>query len=173
MSIESLLKCSSQLGVSPVSFLTNLAGDVVKIPPEPAVALALGRRPRQQPSERKPFHLAGARQVLKATLKRKKPPSLYAVARRLGCTPSILQKKLPELSRAISARYLEYRKAQGQRTRERLIAEVREVTLQLHEGGQYPSQPKVMSRLRQPGSIRNLEVHRTWRETLRELGYVR
>ena len=98
------------------------------------------------------------------------PPSMREVARRLGYSVQVLCRHFPEMCRAISVRYSAYRTHRRDETVRRIGGEVRSAVLRLHTQGEYPSQRKVRSLLGKPHDMLRKEVHKIWRETLRELG---
>jgi hypothetical protein len=99
------------------------------------------------------------------------PPSLRAVARRLGETLPYLRRRLPDLCRAISDRHQRYQRGRGSQSRQRLRDEVRQATHRVHAQGLYPSAHRIARLLSQPGAIRSRAARDAWREVLRELGW--
>ena len=99
------------------------------------------------------------------------PPPLSHVAKKLGYDHSFLYKHLPELCRAISVRFEEYRTEQCEAKKRLLIREVRQATLKIHSQGIYPSQLRVRNLLAKPSSIRIPEALAAWHTTLKELGW--
>jgi AcrR family transcriptional regulator len=98
------------------------------------------------------------------------PPSMREVARRLGYSVQVFNRHFPEMCRAISERYMAYRRRRRDETKRQICDEVRSAVLRLHAQGEYPSQRKVRNLLRKPHDMLRKEVHKVWRETLRELG---
>jgi hypothetical protein len=99
------------------------------------------------------------------------PPPMSRVAKKLGYDHSFLHKHLPELCRAISARFEKYRAEQREEKKSLLLREVRQVTLEIHAQEVYPSQVRVRNLLARPGSIRVPEALDMWHATLKELGW--
>jgi len=99
------------------------------------------------------------------------PPPMSRVAKKLGYDHSFLHKHLPELCRAISARFEKYRAEQREKKKHLLLREVRQATLEIHAQGVYPSQVRVRNLLSRPGSIRVPEALAMWHTTLKELGW--
>ena len=99
------------------------------------------------------------------------PPSMREIARRLGVHHSFLLQQLPELCRAISARYLAYRQEKGATKRRGLCDEVRQAVYEVHGWGLYPSASRVAALISQPGFIRDHEARAAWQEALRDLGW--
>jgi 2'-5' RNA ligase len=71
---------------------------------------------------------------------------------------------------AVSSRYREYRRKMREERRRKILEEVREVTINMHASGVYPSQERVRLLLAKPGSIKEFGALAVWHETLRELG---
>jgi transcriptional regulator with XRE-family HTH domain len=119
------------------------------------------------------FHIEKLKRTLEAELQSDEypPPPMSRVAKKLGYDHSFLYKHLPELCRAISARFERYRAEQCEAKKRLLIREVRQATLEIHSQGIYPSQLQVRNLLAKPGSIRIPEALATWHATLKELGW--
>lgn len=119
------------------------------------------------------FHLERFKRALEAELQSDEYPPLpmSRVAKKLGYDHSFLYKHLPELCRAISARFEKYRAERSEEKKCLLIREVRQATLEIHSRGIYPSQLQVRNLLAKPGSIRIPEALATWHATLKELGW--
>jgi hypothetical protein len=98
---------------------------------------------------------------------------MRAVASDLGYDASHLCKHFPELCKAISAKYLEYKQLHKAERVEALRHKVRRVTLLLHEQVMYPSHRLMKSELDTPRLMYEPEAIRTWHEMLRQLGYER
>ena len=112
------------------------------------------------------------RQPLEAVLQDPEdpPPSLKEVARRLDADSDQLQRYLPDLSRAISARYDDAMKAMRVKRVQRICDEVRGAVYKIHVQGRYPSMNAVRKRLKAPHVFREPEMLAVWRETMKELG---
>jgi hypothetical protein len=93
------------------------------------------------------------------------------VAKKIGYDHSFLHKHLPQLCRAISSKFEKYRAEQCEEKKRLLLREVRQVTMELHAQGVYPSQVRVRNSLTKPGSIRVSEALAMWHATLKELGW--
>jgi len=68
-----------------------------------------------------------------------------------------------------SAKFEKYRAEQREEKKRLLLREVRQVTLEIHAQGVYPSQVRVRNLLARPGSIRVPEALAIWHATLKEL----
>ena len=99
------------------------------------------------------------------------PPPMSRVAKKLGYDHSFLYRHLPGLCRAISDKFEKYRAEQREEKKRLLLLEVRQVTLEIHAQGVYPSQVRVRNLLARPGSIRVPEALAMWHTTLKELGW--
>jgi TniQ len=119
------------------------------------------------------FSVERLRSVLEAELQSGTypPPTMSHVAKKLGYDHSFLHKHLPELCRAISARFEKYRAERREEKKRQLVCEVRRVTLEIHARGLYPSQVRVRNALARPASIRVPEALAAWHATLRDLGW--
>jgi len=73
--------------------------------------------------------------------------SLPVAGQRIGFHPSYLRQLCPEECAALGSRYLRWRHEASQLRKARLIEEVREIVLQLHTQGEYPSVTRVASLL--------------------------
>jgi len=99
------------------------------------------------------------------------PPSMREVADNLGYDHSHLLKRLPDLCRAISARYLAYQAQKRQERVQREYDEIRQAVLSLHEQGRYPSSRQVKYLLTRHGVLHNPEAYATWKSLVKELGW--
>ena len=122
---------------------------------------------------RRPFGKENLRQDLEAVLANDElpPPSMCKIARQVGYAHATLHHHFPDLCRAISARYMAYRKQQGEQKRQQLCEEVRQAVAQIHARGIYPSGARVASLLSVPGSILHPDAQAVWHQLLRELGW--
>ena len=169
--IPQLLSICERLGVSLTDLLTapasTLASAAVNLPPVTLV----------------PGPVRGSRAAQAAALKRVRadlqrivnagttpPPSFRETCARLGHAKPVLYRNFPDLCRAISARWLAWRRNGGAERRERLTREVREVATRLHGNGVDPSTLNVARALAQPGAIRDQTARLALRETRERLG---
>lgn len=98
------------------------------------------------------------------------PPSMTDIVEQLDYTESALRKHFPELCTAISARYINYRKAKKAESIEQICNEIRQIICDLHAQGIYPSSSKVSTILGNSHTMRVEEFRKTWNDTLRQLG---
>jgi AraC-like DNA-binding protein len=122
---------------------------------------------------RKRFDVQLLRRDLEAILEEQLEPfpSLQEVARRLGTSISALHRHCPGLCSNIVARHIEYIQACKRKRAEEIASEIRQVALQIHSEGAYPSYDRVAARLARVGCLRNAEAREVWRQQLRELGF--
>lgn len=165
-----LLRVCYRLGTTPLAFLLDDATAATVTEGGQAVPPQL---PWPSRAGRRRFDTAKTRSALEAVLASDEspPPSMREIARRLGTHHSFLLQQLPDLCRAISARYLAHRREQGATKRRRLCAEIRQAVHEVHRWGLYPSASRVASLTSQPGFIRDCEARATWQEALQELGW--
>jgi TniQ len=96
------------------------------------------------------------------------PPSLKAVARRLGGDPASLKTYHPVPSQAISARYAAYMSAKKQTTEQQHCAEVQKAVHQLIEQNIPPTGRNVALILSKPGILRSSVMREARRVAIRE-----
>jgi transcriptional regulator GlxA family with amidase domain len=99
-----------------------------------------------------------------------KPPPMTEVAKRLGRDKRVLRRRFPELCRAISAQYLEYKKEARTERIKRCCEEVQQVVKKLHTQGIYPSEAHVSKILARPGCFRDKEVRAALQKARHQLG---
>lgn len=97
-------------------------------------------------------------------------PSLEQVARTLGRDRRTIIRHLPELCRAIAARYLHQRQAGKLQAIAQCCQEVRQAILELHEKGVYPSEGRIAELLTRPGLLRYKEARKALYAARQELG---
>ena len=100
----------------------------------------------------------------------KPPPPMTEVAKRLGRDKRVLRRRFPELCRAISAQYLEYKKEARTERIKQCCEEVQQVVKKLHTQGIYPSEAHVSKILARPGCFRDKEVRAALQEARHQLG---
>ena len=171
-----LLRVCYRLGTRPLSFLLDEAtaaalDDAMAV--EGSDRAAPWQLPQRPGSGRRRFDAAKMRALLESVLAGDEapPPSMREVARRLGTHHSFLLKKLPELCRTISARYLAYQRKTGAQKRRRLCAEIQQAVHEVHGWGLYPSASRIAPLLSQPGFIQDHVAQVAWQEALHELGW--
>lgn len=80
------------------------------------------------------------------------------VAKRLGYNVRYLRRHFSDLCRAISAKYIDYRKTLRSQRIERCCQEVRQVALEIYAEGGKPTRSKIASRLSKPAYFRDKNV---------------
>lgn|GEM_PF-2364931 len=164
-----LVQICAHLGMAPVDFLTGNIGRVGTpqrlVPPgEPLPPKGSQRLSRRMDTKK-------LQTALEAALQEDPPPSMKEVGRRLGgYNPSDLARYLPDLCRAISLRYLEYKSNKGVERRRKACEQVLQAVQTVHDQGIYPSQHRIEALLNMPGLLRQHEVKVVWQDSLRELG---
>lgn len=165
-----LLRLCYRLGIFPLALLT--AGEVVIdidgiTPASEPWWLSKKLRP---PPRRCDVQIL--RQELEAILGEQEgpPPSLQEAARRLRYNVQAMRRQCPELCDQIVARYAEYLQARKQQRMEKIAQEIRQVVLQLHKDGIYPSHDQVEAAMKRAGCLRDAEARAVWHEVLEELG---
>ncbi|XHX79319.1 MAG: hypothetical protein RBJ76_05135 [Stenomitos frigidus ULC029] len=97
------------------------------------------------------------------------PPSLEATAKVLGHHRETLYRNFKDLCRAISAKYDQYEQIRYLNSINECCKEVRQVVLQLHDQGIYPSEARVSQYLARPGHLRYKKVRAVLQETRENL----
>lgn len=122
---------------------------------------------------RKRLHPKALREDLQAIIIAQEypPPSLQAVAKRLGHSIPSLRRNCPDLCEVIVARSTEYIQAQKQHRLETRTQEIREAVLSLQRAGIYPSQLRVVALLARPALFKNAEMRAAWYQAVEELGF--
>lgn len=92
---------------------------------------------------KKPFDLEGTSAKLLAALKEDPPRSLNKVAKSIGILQSQLHEKLPDLCKAISARYKTFSLEETAKRRNLVEEEIFRIGTELHSKGIYPSRSRV------------------------------
>lgn len=166
-----LLRLCYCLHISPLTFLTGKA-EAMSVTAGAPLHRSI---PASKKSQRRPytrFNVESMRSALEAVLSstEEPPPPMSEVAHSLSSDQSILRRYFPELCRAISKRYLDYKtKMRDERIRS-LYEEVRQAVLTLLAQGCYPGSRQVAKLLRKPTSFMEFEVRMAWRQVVRELG---
>lgn len=86
------------------------------------------------------------------------PPCMEEVAKRLGYDIRYLRRHFLDLCRAISAKYIDYRKSIRLQRIEQYCQEVQQVALEIYSEGEKPTRSKVASRLSKPAYFREQNV---------------
>uniref|UniRef100_B8HXB7 TetR family transcriptional regulator n=1 Tax=Cyanothece sp. (strain PCC 7425 / ATCC 29141) TaxID=395961 RepID=B8HXB7_CYAP4 len=123
------------------------------------------RQPRRDPST-----ISQLQPILGLILFEQPPPSLAAVACRLGCSSRSLRHNFPDLCGSISARYLQHRDEVYKEKLNQFCQDLRQVVLQLYSAGIDPTRSQVARRLRKPAYFREPEVEAMLESVRRELG---
>ncbi len=167
-----LFRLCYRLGITPLQILTN---DVHVLVPTAANLPELGQPFRRSVPASRPINVAEVQRALEAVLANDEfpPPSMREIADRLGRYVRPLQRRLPELCRAISVRYLDYRKKLALQRRQRLCAEVRQAVLTIHAQGLYPNSDRIAPLISQPGFLLAPAAQAERRAALQELGWRR
>ena len=109
-------------------------------------------------------------QKLEAILHEMPSSSLRTVAKRLGHTPEYLKKHCPELSQAISKRHAQVKKKQTLEKTQRAKQRVRQLAMDLHAEGLYPSAPRVRRAMNGPTGLERSELSAVLRDVKGKLG---
>jgi hypothetical protein len=97
-------------------------------------------------------------------------PPMTEVAKRLGYDKRVLRRRFPDLCRAISAQYLEYKKEARTQRIKQCCEEVKQVVKKLYAQGVYPSEAHVSKTLARPGCFRDKEVRAALQQARCQLG---
>jgi hypothetical protein len=168
--LSSLLKFCSICGISPLHLFTENCSIAELYSTNQITAAISGQKAKKH---YRVFSIERLKRMLEAEIQSDiyPPPPMSRVAKKLGYDHSFLYKHLPGLCRAISARFEMYRAEQREEKISLLLREVRQVTLEIHAQGVYPSQVRVRNSLSIPGSMRIPEALNEWHATLKELGW--
>jgi hypothetical protein len=122
------------------------------------------RSPRS-PRIQREFDSDRVHQVLKAILDNEyPPPSMRAVAERMGYDARFLSRKFADLCHAVSVRFAQFQKRCRDQRIQQCREEVREAALKLLSEGSYPSRRRVSQFLKRPSDIERKEAYRVLRE---------
>jgi transcriptional regulator with XRE-family HTH domain len=166
--LDVLLKICYCLEISLLDFL--IPEKVAAIP----LKISLQKSPQQSQNQRvspKPFDSDKVEEALHATLASDENPPLTMkeVAERLEYNRRTISRHFPDLCRAISAKYRQYRQAAQEKKIEQSCEEVRQIALKLHNENVYPSEGRVSELMTKPGDLRNKQVRVTLQELQSEL----
>jgi DNA-binding Lrp family transcriptional regulator len=114
-----------------------------------------------------PFDIDLDRERLRAALVEDPPPSFSEVARRLNHKRDFVRGKFPELSKAVTVRYLNYQSVLRKDKAQRLRRVIREATEQILAAGLYVSEARVKEYARR--HLPNLGRDSLFKEALREV----
>lgn len=121
---------------------------------------------RYEGANSKKFDVEKAGKVMKAALKELPPPSYSEIAGRLKCTRDNLNKKMPELSKLLHARYASYIKTEKNTNRQELYNAVKQAILQLREVGHSITENQVKKNL--PRKWNDQSFKKTYRMVVNE-----
>lgn len=161
-----LLKMCRALNVSLLDFLLNpesfghiklLTANFSSFKPEP-----------QQLKHQ--FEMVSIQQALQAVLEEETPPTMNAVAQRLGYSARSIRRRFPALCSAISARYLNYRDKTRMAKVEKCCQEVRQIAIMLYNKGIEPTRNHVTPYLKKPAYFRDSTVSAALDAVRQELG---
>ncbi|MBE8969349.1 TniQ family protein [Nostocales cyanobacterium LEGE 12452] len=163
-SMKALLQICYCLKVSILDFISQgiepiNSCEAMRLPPS-----QIQTKPR---ANSKPFDANRVMQFLEEVLASNEcpSPSMEEVARRVKCDRRTIYRHFPNLCRAISAKYLNYRKASLAKNIEQSCKEVRLIALNLQSQGVYPSENRVEEHMTMPGYLR----YETVRTTLQDI----
>jgi AraC-like DNA-binding protein len=139
----------------------------------PDMSRAIAQRYKEY--RNKPFDKNVDGERLRLILKEDPPPSLSDVAKRLGHSRDFVRRKFPELTGAITSRYLYYQTALRKERAESLRHSIREAVQQIIASGQYVSEAKVSAHVRQCLTYigRDSLFKQALREVKQEMGLIK
>jgi transcriptional regulator with XRE-family HTH domain len=108
-------------------------------------------------------------ETMEAALLENPPPSMIALASRLGYAKSTLYQRLPERCHKIAERFLNYQAVNREQAKEDLRCETRSIAKNLYERGTYPSELEVAKQLSKPGRMSSKVVRIALRQVKREI----
>jgi hypothetical protein len=170
-SLEHLLRLCASLGTTPLDVLAATATPpLVAQPTESATAV---QPPPAYSRPGRPLPATQIQATLRAAAVEEPPPSMRAVARRLGYPQQHLQTRFPELCHAVGARFLSHLRAAQARRKREIVAETRQATRLLHAQGLYPSAKRVAALMPHPCNPGHHCMNATRVALLLELGWER
>jgi TniQ len=131
----------------------------------PDLCFAIAKRFKD--SRNKPFDLDADRERLQDILLEQPPPPFFEVAKRLGHNREFVRKKFPDLSKAITSRYLTYCAALRKQKAEQFRSEIRTAIRQIVSSGQYASEARVRKHVRK--NLPSLGRDSLFKQALREI----
>lgn len=168
LQLDTLLQICYRLGITPRQFLI---GDSVPMSARlPSSILPEFRRISRRTY--KTFHLAEVQRQLEEIVANNEvpPPSMAAVARRVGHDQSNLTERFPELTHSITTRYRAFRRKHREAWLQQMSDEIRQVILALCQQGIYPTYKQIRGCLSDPNFLRLPEARAVRRVVLAELG---
>lgn len=168
-SLQALLKICYSLKISILDFLIAGIESASSLKKNRLLPVQAQTKPR---ASSKPFDTDKVKKYLTTMLMSNEypPPSMEEVARRINCDRRTIFRHFRDLCSAISAKYIQYRKACYSENVEICCKEVREITTKLHTIGDYPSEARVSAFMSKPGYLRNKKVRAALSEIRQELG---
>jgi hypothetical protein len=131
----------------------------------PDLCFAIAKRFKD--SRNKPFDVDTDRERLREILVEQPPPPFLEVAKRLGHNREFIRKKFPELSQAITSRYLTYCAALRKKKDEQLRSEIRAAVRRIVASGQYVSEARVRKHVKK--NLPNIGRDSLFKQALREI----
>ncbi|MFB2893296.1 TniQ family protein [Aerosakkonemataceae cyanobacterium BLCC-F50] len=155
-----------------VLLLDFLSGDCVAATLDEATIVSQHQRPKTEISPKSNCDLDQLRQKLEAIKDGDEypPPCMEEVAKRLGYNTRFLRRQFLDLCRAISERYIDYRKTVRTHTIEQLCKDVQQTALEIYAEGQEPTRSRVAKRLAKPAYFREKQVEAALSEIRYQLG---
>ena len=166
--LDKLLKICARLQISLIDFLQPEI-----LPKASTNQVTLCPSPRQrQPTVTSQRNKARIRSLLKSVLNQNEhpSPSVREVARRYHVGGATFYRYAPDLCRAISARYWDYKKLLQQQTIQQGNSEVKRLVPELYAQGITPSVKNLASVMTNPEALWREEVLETLNEVRRSLG---
>ncbi len=161
-----LLKICRALDISLIKFLLDPASlDDIK----PLTIYSLNAQPGFQRLKHQ-LETVHLQQLLRVALNEEPPPTMKAVAQRLGYSARSIRRHFPKLCSAISSRYLNHRDKIRIAKVEQCCQEVRQVAIMLYSQGMEPSRSCVTQHLRKPAYFRDPIVTAALSAVRQELG---
>ena len=162
--LSTLLKVCRALDVSLIDFLLNPESfDHIKS----LATNSFNSQPESQQLKRQ-LETVHLQQSLQAALTEESPPTMKAVAQRLGYSARSIRRHFPTLCSAISVRYLNHRDKIRTARVDQCCQEVRQVALMLYNHDIEPSRSHVTQYLRKPAYFRDPTVaaalYAVWQE---------
>ncbi len=152
LQIDTLLQICYRLGITPRQFLIENTDEAQATP----LTESLPQFRRISHRTYKSFDHEGVEQKLQQIIDAEEvpAPSMAKVAQRIGHDQSHLVERFPALCRSISRRYFDFRTARRKAWLQGVAEEVRQVVMELHEKGIYPSHEQIKRRLTTPSAMR-------------------
>lgn len=113
------------------------------------------------------------RHQLQAALFEKPPPSLRVAASRSGYKPCYLRQRFPKVCQAIVTRYAGFRKNSALERKARAKARMRQLAIDLHAEGTYPSAGQINKASKNPTGLNPSDLCAVLRNVRRELGLLK